>query len=145
VLSPPVKKALSKLVMTTIVLAALILLCFVNRVGDLRGLIVFVIVVLAFPITVLTGIDASRVIKRETPSHKRISLLGRVLSFPQAVMGTILVGFSIVYPVFGIHELLRDPNQGRLPWLPIGGIGFAAICFSLGIYYIREGLNISKK
>lgn len=141
----PVRKALSKLLVATIFLTALIGSCFVNRIGDLRGLIIFLIVVFVFPITVLIGIDASRVIKKETPSHKRIGLLGRVLAFPQAVMGTILLGFSVVYPVFGIHELLYGPNDGRLPWLPIGGIGFAAISFSLGLYYIREGLEMKKK
>lgn len=143
--SSSVRKALSKLLMATIALAALIALCFVNRIGDLRGLIIFLIVLLAFPITVLIGIDTSRVIKKETPSHKRIALLGRILALPQAVMGAILLGFSVVYPVFGIHQLLYGPKNGRLLWLPIGGIVFAAISFSLGLYYIREGLETRKE
>lgn len=142
--SSPVKRALSKLLIAVIVLTSLVVSCFVNRLGDLRGLIISFVVVLALPITVLIGIDASRVIKRETPSHKRISLLGRILAFPQAVMGAILLGFSVAYPVFGIHELLHGPWNGRLPWLPIGGLFFAALGFSLGLYYIREGLEIKK-
>jgi len=143
--SSPVRKALLKLLIATIVLAALVVSCFVNRVGDLRGLIGFVIVVLAFPITLLIGIDASRVIKKDSPSHKQIQLLGRILAFPQAVLGVVLLGFSVVYPVFGIHELLYGPRNGRLHWLPIGGIGFAAISFSLGFYYVREGLGMNRK
>lgn len=141
----PVRKALAKLLIATIVLSSLIVSCFVNSIGDLRGFIIFLVVVPVFPVTVLIGIDASRVIRRETPFHKQVSLLGRMLAFPQTVMGTILLGFSVVYPVFGIHELLYGPKDGRLPWLPVGGIGFAAISFSLGLYYIREGLGMRKK
>jgi hypothetical protein len=70
---PSVRKALIKLLVATSILAALILSCFIDSVGDARGLIVFFIVVLGFPITLLTGIDASRVIKREAPKHKSLA------------------------------------------------------------------------
>jgi hypothetical protein len=138
---PSVRKALIKLLVATSILAALILSCFIDSVGDARGLIVFFIVVLGFPITLLTGIDASRVIKREAPKHKSLAVLGRLLAFPQAVFGTILIGFSIVYPVFCVPEIIRDISDGYLRATRLFGLIAAAFGFGVGVHYLREGLG----
>jgi hypothetical protein len=140
-----VRKALIKLLVATLVLAGLVSSCFVDSVGDLRGLIIFVIIVLIIPITLLIGIDASRVIKRELPSHKALRVMGRVLAFPQAVMGAVLIGFSVGYPVFGVRELIQDLAKGNFPVLPIAGLVVSVLGFAAGVRYIREGLGLGNR
>jgi hypothetical protein len=142
--SPKVRKALVKLLVATTILAALIISCFVESVGDARGLIVFFIVVLGLPITLLIGIDTSRVIKREAPAHKSLAVLGRVLAFPQAVFGTILVGFSIAYPVFEVPEIIRDLSDGRVPAIRLFTLIAAMFSLGVGVHYIREGFGSEK-
>jgi hypothetical protein len=139
-----VHKSLIKLLAAAVVLATLVALCFVESIGDLRGLIVFFMVVLGFPITLLLGVDASRTIKREIPSHRSLSILGRLLAFPQAVLGTILLGFSLVYPVFEVPAVIHDLSGGRVPVLGLSGLAMAAVGFAVGMHYIREGLGLEK-
>ena len=126
-------------------LTALILICLLDSLGDLRGLIIFVIVVLVFPITLLLGIDASKAIKLEAPADKGMRTIGWLLGFPQAIMGTILIAFGVVYPFFGIHELMDDLSMKRVPILPIVRIGTAFLFFVLGQRYLREGLGSGDK
>jgi hypothetical protein len=140
-----IRKALIKLLVVTVVLAGLVSSCFVDSVGDLKGLIIFFIVVLVFPITILIGIDASRVINRELPSHKALRVMGRVLAFPQAVMGAVLIGFAIGYPVFGVRELMQELAKGNWPLLPIGGLIVSVLGFAAGLRYIREGLGLGNR
>jgi hypothetical protein len=140
-----ISKSLVKFGCASAVLAALMFACLLDSIGDLRGVIVFVIIVLIFPITLLLGIDASKVIKREAPLGKSMRRLGWLLGFPQAVMGTILIAFGLVYPLFGIRELIDELSIGRMPILPIVRIGSAFLAFVLGQHYLREGLRSGSK
>jgi hypothetical protein len=140
-----VRKALIKLLIATIVLAMLVLLCFADINGGLKGVLIVFIIILAFPITLLIGIDASRAIKRDLPSHKSLRLLGRFLAFPQAIMGTVLIGFAVVYPLFGVRELADDVSKGSTPVLPLVRLVIAALSFCVGLHYVREGLGLRKR
>jgi hypothetical protein len=141
---PTVRRALIKLLVATAVLAGLSLLCFADINGGLKGVLAVAIVILAFPITLLLGIDASRVIKREVPNHKSLRLMGRFLAFPQAVMGIILVGFAVAYPLFGLREAMDLISIGRFPAFPLAFTLIAALSFGVGLHYIREGLGFKK-
>jgi hypothetical protein len=140
-----IRKALVKLLVATFVLAALLLLCFTSINEGLKSVLIILIVILAFPITLLVGIDASRTIKRERPSGKSLTVLARLLGFPEAIMGTILVGASVAYPLFGVPQLLDDLSNGVLPLLPLGRLAVAALGFAAGLRYIRRGLGINKR
>jgi hypothetical protein len=140
-----VRKALTKLLIATIVLAMLVLLCFADINGGLKGVLIVFIIILAFPITLLIGIDASRAIRRDLPSHKSLRLLGRFLAFPQAIMGTVLIGFAVAYPLFGVRELADDVSKGSIPVLPLVRLIIAALSFCVGLHYVREGLGMRKQ
>lgn len=140
-----VRKALIKLFVATILLAMLVLLCFADINGGLKGVLIVFIIILAFPVTLLIAIDASRAIKRDLPSHKSLRVVGRLLAFPQAIMGTVLIGFSVVYPLFGVRELVDDVSMGSAPVSPLVRLVIAALGFSVGLHYIREGLGIRKR
>jgi hypothetical protein len=140
-----VRNALIKLLIATIALAMLVLSCFADINGGLQAVLIIFIVILAFPITLLIGIDASRAIRQELPSHKSLRLLGRVLAFPQAIMGTVLIGFAVVYPLFGLRELADDVSRGSAPVLPLVRLIIAALSFFVGLHYVREGLGIRKR
>jgi hypothetical protein len=142
---PNVRIALVKLLVASMILAGLVISCFFDSAGGLKGLVIFFIIVLAFPVTLLIGIDASRTIKREMPAHKSLRMLGRLLAFPQAILGTVLVGFSLVYPVLGVRELVHDVSNGKTPILALAGLFVAALSFGLGLHYVREGLGISMR
>jgi hypothetical protein len=141
----PIRNSIMKFGSASAVLTALILVCLFDNLGDLRGLIIFVIIVLVFPITLLLGIDASKAIKREAPADKGLRTIGWLLGFPQAIMGTILIAFGLVYPFFGIHELMDDLSMKRVPILPIVRIATAFLMFVLGQHYLREGLRSGDK
>jgi hypothetical protein len=140
-----IRNSLIKFGCASAVLAALMFARLFDSVGDLRGLIVFVVIVLIFPVTLLLGIDASKVIKREAPSGNTMRRVGWLLGFPQAIMGTILIAFGVVYPLFGIHELMAELSTKRVPILPIVRVGSAFLAFVLGQHYLREGLRSGGK
>lgn len=139
-----IQSSLIRLLLGTIVLVLLISACFTHIDQDLRAPIIVLVVVVAFPVTLLLGVDASRVIKREMPNHKKLRVLGRVLALPQAVLGTVLVAFSLIYPIFGIRQILNSAQRGG-SILPAFGIAIAAFGFGLGVHYIREGLDIKHR
>jgi|SRR5882724_7890280 len=140
-----VRHSLVKLLVATIVLVLLTVICFGDIDPGLRGTIATFVAVVAFPVSLLLGIDASRVIKREMPGHRSISLLGKALALPQAIMGTVLVGFAVAYPVFGIRELVSDISNDVMPALPVVRICIAALSFTVGVHYVREGLGLKKR
>jgi hypothetical protein len=139
-----IRKALIKLLVSTIVLAALLSLCLTDINGGLKGVLIVFIIILAFPVTLLIGIDASRVIQRERSTRKSLTILARLLGFPEAIMGTVLIGFSVAYPLFGVRELLEDLANGMPPWLPAGRLALAALGFVAGLRYMRRGLALEK-
>jgi len=140
-----VRKAVIKLLIATLVLATLILLCFADINEGLKGVLIVFIIILAFPITLLIGIDASRTIRRDLPSHKSLRLLGRFLAFPQAIMGIVLIGFAVVYPLFGVRELADDLARGTSPVMPLARLVIAILGFCVGLHYVREGLGMRRR
>jgi len=130
-----------KLLVSVAILAALLMTCFLDIDTNLRGVIIGLIGVLAFPITLLLGIDASRTIKRVKPAQATARIAGVVLGFPLAIMGTILLGFSIVYPIFGVRELWKALSGGGEPILPLIRLFIAAMSFVVGLHYVREGFG----
>lgn len=142
---PAVTKALIKLLLSVCVLAALVFSCFSDINGGLKGVLAVFTVVLAFPITLLIGLDASRAIKREAHAGTSVRVLGRLLAFPQAIMGVVLIGFSVTYPVFAIHELVGGSADKAPLFVPAAGLGIAALGFVVGMHYVREGLGIKER
>jgi hypothetical protein len=140
-----VRTALTKLLVSSIVLFGLVILCFADIDRAIRGFLIVFIAILAFPITLLYAIDASKVIRRAAPDHKSLTIFGRILAFPQAIMGIVLIAFSVVYPIFGVHELIVDISNGHAAALPIVRLVIAVLSFLLGLRYVREGLGIEKK
>jgi hypothetical protein len=136
------RNALIKLLVATMVLAALLLTIFADVDGGLQAVFIIVTVVLAAPIALLIGIDASRTIRRENPAHKSLRSLGRFLAFPQAIFGTVLVGFSVAYPIFGVRELINDMEAHESSLIPLARLLFAAFAFVVGLHYLREGLGL---
>ena len=134
-----------KLLVATSVLAILVFLIMTDINGALQAVLIICTIVLALPITLLIGIDASRVIRQQTPAHKPLRVLGNLLAFPQAIFGTILIGFAIIYPLFGVRELIDDLANGVTPLEPLVRLFIAALGFVVGVHYIREGLGIRKK
>lgn len=143
--SPAVTKALMKLLLATVALLSLSLLCFGDFDQGLRATVGTFVVVVVFPATILLSIDASRTIRREAPSHRPAQMLGLALGFPQAVLGVALLAFGVVYPWFGIREIMRLHAPGAVPIIPMVGIAFALIALPLGYHYVREGVGIDRK
>jgi hypothetical protein len=133
---------LIKLLIATIVLVGLVFFWLTDTSGGLQGFAAVAIVILAFPITLLIAIDAARVIRREEPGHRSLRVLGNFLAFPQAILGTILIGFGAAYPVFGVRDLIHDLNAGSAPIFPIVRLIVAALMFVVGLRYFREGLGL---
>jgi hypothetical protein len=142
---PGVTKALMKFFLAIVVLASLTRICFLDIDVGLRGTIITFNAILTLPITILLGIDASRVINRELPSNKSLRILGKVLAFPQAVFGTILIGFGVGYPVFGVPAILDDLSRGVTPLTLLASLIVSALGFGLGFHYLREGLGLGKR
>lgn len=139
-----IRKALIKLLVAAAVLIGLILGCFSPIDRELVGIMAGFTILLAFPITVLLSVDASRIIKREMPRKKSVRILGVVLGIPQAVLGTILVAFGIVYPFIGIRDILADLSSGRSGIIPFLTTVTAILMLGVGYYYLREGLGLGK-
>jgi hypothetical protein len=93
----------------------------------------------------LLGIDASRIIKAEKPTNKKIKLLGIFLAVPQAVMGVILVAFGVVFPFIGIDEIISNRAVGRSGVFPFLMTVTAIAFLVVGAYYLREGLGFSDR
>ena len=143
--SPGVTKALTKFFLATCVLAGLVFLCFTDINGGLKGVLIVLIVILAFPITLLIGVDASKAIKRATDTGKSTRLVGRLLALPQAIIGVVLIAFSVIYPIFAIHDLLAR-SAGKAPvFVPIAGLVVAALGFVVGIHYVRDGVGFGTR
>jgi hypothetical protein len=135
-----VKFALIKLLVSTIVLAFLIALIIANPHSSDNGIIGGLIIVVIFPSTLLFGIDASRAIKRETPSHRSVQILGKALGVPQGVFGMILVAFGVVFPIMGIRDFIETGSLGENPVFRLVYIGTAILMFSIGYHYVKESL-----
>lgn len=135
--------ALIRLLVSTIVLVGLISACFAKLEAGLRGTLIVFIAVIAFPVTLLTAIDASRVIKSVSPEHKKLVLIGKVLALPQAVLGTVLIGFGLAYPVISVREIFLEHGGNGVSLTWVVRMIFAALSFSLGIRYVREGLGLA--
>ena len=135
-----VKFALIKLLVSAIVLAFLIALIIANPHSSANGIIGGLIIVVIFPSTLLFGIDASRAIKRETPSHRSVQILGKALGVPQGVFGVILVAFGVVLPIMGIRDCIETGPLGENPVLHLVYIGTAILMFSIGYHYLKESL-----
>ena len=140
-----IKRALIKLLAAATVLVGLLLGCFSHIDRGLVGIMAAVTIILAIPITVLLSIDASRIIKREMPLNKSVRILGAILGIPQAVFGTILVAFGIVYPFIGMRDIVADLSLGQPAIVPFIWTGTALLMLGLGLYYLREGLSFGKK
>lgn len=139
-----IRKALIKLLASAAVLIGLILACISRSNRDLVGIIGGIIVLLVLPATLLWGIDASRVIKREMPKNKSVRILGTLLGIPQAIMGTILIAFGLVGPFIGVRDFIAEraaDQSGIMPSI----MTLTAIAFLIvGYYYVREGLGLGK-
>ncbi len=135
-----VKSALIKLLVSTIVLAFLIASIVVNPHGPGNGILGGVIIVVVFPSTLLLGIDASRAIKRDNPSHRSVRILGKALGVPQAAFGVILMAFGVVFPIMGTREFIETGSLGENPVFRLIYIGTTILMFSIGYYYVKESL-----
>jgi hypothetical protein len=135
-----VKSALIKLLISAIFLAFLIALIVVNPHSASNGIWGGLIVVIVFPSTLLFGIDASRAIKRETPSHRPVQIFGKALGVPQGVLGLILVTFGVVFPIVGIRDFIETGSLGENPVFRLICIGTAILMFSIGYHYMKESL-----
>jgi hypothetical protein len=93
-----------------------------------------------FPSTLLFGIDASRAIKREIPSHRSMQIFGKALGVPQGVSGLIRVAFGVVFPIMGIRDFIETGSLGENPVFRLIYIGTAILIFSIGYYYVKESL-----
>jgi hypothetical protein len=109
--------------------------------GILGGMIVVVI----FPSTLLFGIDASRAIKRDNPSHRSVRILGRTLGIPEGVLGVILMAFGVVFPIVGIRDFIENGSIGENPVFRLINIGTAILMFSIGYPYLKESLGLLEK
>lgn len=135
-----VKSALIKLSVSTIILAFLISLIVAYPHDSDNGIIGGLIILVIFPSTLLFGIDASRAIKRETPSHRSVQILGKALGVPQGVFGVILVAFGVVFPIMSIRDFIETGSFGENPAFRIVCIGTAILMFSIGYHYVKESL-----
>jgi hypothetical protein len=138
-----VKRALIKLLLTTVLLVALILLCFAAIDSGLKAVIGAVIVIIVGPSVLLLGIDVSRAIKQESLAAQSVKVLGRVLGVPQALIGVMLVAWGAAYPaVFGIHDIIVNVSSGTNPTFPVIYTITAGLMFLAGLNYLREGLGL---
>ena len=139
-----IRKGLIKLLASAAVLIGLILACISRSNRDLVGIIGGIIVLLVLPATLLWGIDASRVIKREMPKNKSIRILGTLLGIPQAIMGTILIAFGLVGPFIGVRDFIAERAAGQSGIMPFIMTVTAIAFLIVGYYYVREGLGLGK-
>lgn len=126
------------------VLAASIFLCFVDIDGSLKAVLIICIAILALPITLLIAIDASRVIEREMAPRRSVNVLGRILAFPQAVIGVVLIGASIVCPVIELPKIIADMTKGHPDVFTIVNVAIAGLMFVIGVRYVKEGLGLGR-
>lgn len=140
-----IRNALIRLLIASCALVGLAIGCFSNVDRGLVGIMGCLLVVVVLPATILMSVDASRAIKQGLPQHKSIRILGAVLGFPQAVLGTLLISFGLVYPFIGIRDLMRDLDAGRSGIGPFVTTVTAFLMLGVGYYYLREGLGLRKK
>jgi hypothetical protein len=137
-----IRKVLIKLLVASGAFIGLILGIFSDVDRGLVGIMGGILVVVVLPVTVLLMIDAARIIKTENPAHRSIRLLGAILGIPQAIMGTVLVAFGLIYPFFGIRDFVADIGAGRSGIIPFVATVTAIALLVVGYYYLREGLGL---
>jgi hypothetical protein len=130
-----VKKSLWRLVGATLASAGLFAFFIFDRDSPFAGLAVGLAVVVLFPSTLLLSIDASRAIRREILTNNSVRVLGKILGIPQVIFGIILMGFGVAYPVYNLMNGL-----GPTPVMTVIYIVTALVMFSVGFYYIKDGL-----
>lgn len=138
-----IRKALLKLLVWAALLIGLAIAFFyVDR--DFAGVIGGIGVLVALPATILSCVDASRVIRRENPTSKQVQFLGFALGLPQAVLGVMLLAYGVVYPVFGIRDIVSELHAGRSAIVPFVRTVTALFFLGVGYYYVREVLRLDK-
>ena len=138
-----IRKSLLKLFAWAILLIGLAFaFLHVNR--DFAGVIGGFAVLVALPATILSCVDASRVIRRADPASKNIRILGFALGLPQAVLGAMLLAYGLIYPYFGISDIVSDVAMGRSAIVPFVRTATAFFFLGVGYYYVREGLRLDK-
>jgi len=121
-----VRKALIKLLVASVILGGLVISCFVDSVGDLKGLI---LLHRRLVFHHLIGVDASRVIKREMPSHKSCAVLDGSWRFPRPSWETVLIGSRWFIPYLERASLWKTYPK-------------ASYCAALaGVDYLCAGLR----
>lgn len=139
-----IKMAIMKLVMALVILLGLTLTCIATTDRGMVALMLGLIVLVVFPSAVLLSIDASRVIRQEMPSHKPVKIIGIVLGIPQAIIGSVLIAFGLVYPFFGLRDFVDDVSSGVSPVIPLIRIITALAMLGIGYFYLREVLGLKK-
>jgi len=87
------------------VLSGLTIRVFPPLIEILLGLVGGIIILLAFPVTILFGIDASRVNKTRNARQNNPSESWALFSeFRRRCLARSLVAFGAVYPFFGLRE-----------------------------------------
>ena len=142
-MTPAIKKALFKFLVSFIVLVGVIVLCCSKIDQSIAGpLAVFATLVL-LPTTILLSIDASRVINKDLSGLQAgyAETLGRILGMPQIFLGLLLMVIGIGYPILALTKVV-GANDG-LPFLtPLVVAAVALLMVSLGYFYLREGLRL---
>ena len=144
-ISTAIRRALIKLLVAVALLIAFVFCCFLNIEHNFVIILASITAFLGLPIVISLSIDASREIKREVPSDKRLRILGFVLGIPQAVNGAVLLVFGIVYPFFGIHDIVSNIYLHQSAILPLVRTVFALMMLYLGYHYLREGFSHDSK
>src|SRR5271154_1805102 len=117
VATPSIRRALLKLLVWAVLLVGLAFAFFhVDR--DFAGVIGGIGVLVALPATILSCVDASRVIRQVDPTSKQVRFLGFALGLPQAVLGVMLLAYGVIYPFFGINDMVSDLALGRSGIVP---------------------------
>jgi hypothetical protein len=135
-----IKSALIKLLAATLILAASIAAIIGNPGSSWNGILGGLIVIVIFPSTLLLGIDASRVIKRENPSHRPLRILGKTLGVPQGVFGVILMGFGVVFPIITVRDLIDGKSYGGSAVASFLYLCMAVTFLFVGYHYVKESL-----
>ncbi len=131
------KTAITKFLISLSVLFGLTVVCFAPIDRSLLAILLGVIVLVAFPSTILLAIDAGRSIREERPSQRGLKILGTILALPQGVLGVSLMAFGLIYPYFGIASILHESSNGVFPFIPILRTIGALAMLGIGYFYLR--------
>ncbi len=112
---------------------------------SIRAVLIVFTVVLLIPSSLLLGLDTSRLIRLEVDQPKPMQILGAVLGLPRLLFITVLGLFAIIYPFYGVPEMLSDMSHGDSPIFPIGGLILAAAIFVRGTsLFSQHGRSTSR-